>query len=465
MEGSPLSKPILELDVNRWAEQQFGTCELGDQRRTRRAVKLAAAMAANPDASTPDQTEDWADCKAAYRLFDQQDVTFEALVEPHWRLTRAREEGTWLLIGDTTTIDFGIWRNVDGLGPTGDGGGRGFLLHSSLMAAAETEEIVGLAGGAIHYRTPVPPGESRYRRLQRQRESDVWGRVIEQVGPPPPQVRFVHVFDRGGDNFDVFGCLLMQRVDWVVRAAQLTRVIKGETGHQPLGEWLETLPLAGTYELSLRATKGEAARTARLEVRFGTVGLPAPKQRSKWVREHGLFLMYQNVVEVREVDPPRGVTPLRWVLYTSLPVTNFEEAWTVITYYERRWLIEEFHKSLKTGCRLESRQYRTAARLEAVTGMLSVAAIRLVQLKSVARTEPDKPAEEVVPVRWVRLLSRVKNKKPIRTVRDFFRSLAQLGGFLGRRHDGEPGWITLWRGFEKLMLMLRGIDASRLKCG
>ena len=150
---------------------------------------------------------------------------------------------------------------------------------------------------------------------------------------------------------------------------------------------------------------------------------------------------------------------------SSLPVTNFEEAWTVITYYERRWLSEEFHKSLKTSCRLESRQYRTPARLEAVTGMLSVAAIRLVQLKSVARTEPDKPAEEVVPVRWVRLLSRVKNKKPIRTVRDFFRSLAQLGGFLGRRHDGEPGWITLWRGFEKLMLMLRGTDASRLKCG
>ena len=137
-----------ELDVERWAEEQFGDCELGDVRRTKRLVKLAGQAAAFPDGSTPAQTESWADCKAAYRLFDEADVSFEALCEPHWQSTRLRTEGTWLLIGDTTQIEFGIFREVSGLSPTGDGGGRGFFLHSELMVAADSEEIVGLADAA-----------------------------------------------------------------------------------------------------------------------------------------------------------------------------------------------------------------------------------------------------------------------------------------------------------------------------
>ena len=115
---------------------------------------------------------------------------------------------------------------------------------------------------------------------------------------------------------------------------------------------------------------------------------------------------------------------------------------------------------------MEQRQYRTAKRLEALTALLSVVAVRLLQLKSVARVAPERPAEHVVPKRWIQMLAAVrKPRKPIHTIRDFFRGLAGLGGFLGRKHDGEPGWITLWRGFEKLNLLLRGYDAIHQKCG
>ena len=130
-------------------------------------------------------------------------------------------------------------------------------------------------------------------------------------------------------------------------------------------------------------------------------------------------------------------------------------------------LIEEFHKALKSGCRLEERQYEAAKRLEAVTGVLSVLAVRLLQLKTIARDEPQRPAKQVVPMRWIQMLQSLRKRPPKApwTVRDFYRELAKLGGFLGRKSDGEPGWMTLWHGFEKLHLCLRGADAYARKCG
>jgi hypothetical protein len=114
-----------------------------------------------------------------------------------------------LLIGDTLLLtwgetDLGIRRSVQGLGPTGDGYGLGFFLHSSMMVDAASGEILGLAGQELFYRQPVPMDGNSYQRLQRSRESEVWGRVVDLVGPPAAGVRFVHVFDRGADNLDVF---------------------------------------------------------------------------------------------------------------------------------------------------------------------------------------------------------------------------------------------------------------------
>jgi hypothetical protein len=236
----------------------------------------------------------------------------------------------------------------------------------------------------------------------------------------------------------------------------------------PLDEYLDSLPLAGIYQLSVAANRDQPARTAEVEVRYGPVQLPAPRDCGKFVRECGIVSISMWAVEVREVHPPKNVKqPLRWVLYTSLPVESFEDAWQVIGYYEKRPLIEEFHKALKTGCRLEARQSQTSRRLEALTGMLSVLAVRLLQLKSVARVDPDRPAERVVPKPWLnmaRCLQRGRHRN-ISTVGEFYHAVAKLGGWLGRKHDGQPGWLTLWRGFDKLILMVRGADTIKLKYG
>jgi hypothetical protein len=458
----------VSLNVDQWAEEQFGSCKLGDRRRTARLVQYAAQAAADPSSSTPKQTESWSDCKAAYRLMECDDVTFEAITAPHYRATRARSGGTWLLISDTTETHFS-GMHVQGLGPTGDGKGRGFLLHSSLMVRPDGQEIAGLAGQVIHYRRPVkrePGGAQRLRR--KNRESVIWSQVIDQIGVAPEGVRFLHVFDRGGDQFELFCRMARHATGWVVRAAQLHRWILSPQGERlKLSDYLATLAVAGSYQVDLPANKKQLARTANVEVRFGPIRMPRPKHISAWVREADIREISMWVVEAREIDPPRGVQAARWVLWTSETVQRFDDAWCILGHYEKRWLIEEFHKALKTGCRLEGRQYEAAHRLEAITGILSVLAVRLLQLKTVARNEPQRPAAEVVPRRWITMLQRLRKTPPKRTwtVRDFYRELAKLGGFLGRKSDGEPGWITLWRGFEKLHLCLRGANAIHEQCG
>jgi len=492
----------LIVDVELWAEQQFGSCDLGDKRRTKRLMKLATQIAAKPDASTPGQTQHWADCKAAYRLMDCDDVSFQNIIAPHCQLTRARTAGRWLLIDDTTEISIPIWRDVPGLGPVGNGGGQGFLLHTAMMVSAETEELVGIAAQELFLRKPRKnKQESSAQRKHRPRESQVWSRVIDDVGAAPSGVEFIHVCDRGADNIEVFAHALARGHGWVIRASHLPRSIRTVDGRssgdptagqrKPLEQLLKTLPICGEYDLEVRANKDQPARTARMELRFGPLWMPQPQHVSPWTRENAPPFIRMNVVEAIERHPPKGVKPLRWVLYTSLPVASFDDAWQVVGYYEKRPLVEEYHKSLKTGCSVEKRLYATSERLRRIIAVLSITAVRLVQLKTVARVEPDRPAVEVVPQEWVETLvehrqsqghairqpaamsgkgakgaSHVKRVKGSNlTVREFFRHLAMLGGFLGRKSDGEPGWITIWRGLTDLLRLVQGYRLAKNKCG
>lgn len=458
----------MTLDIGVWAQQQFGTCKLGDRRRTKRVVQLAAQVAAQPDASTPKQTERWRACKAAYRLFNQQDVTFDALIGPHCAQTRAVGAGTWLIVNDTTELNYGVNRDIQGLGRVGDGLGRGFFLHTAMLIGADTEEIVGLAAQEL-FKRPVRKlsRQSSARRKHRRRESEVWGRVIDRVGPPPEAARFIHVCDRGADNFEVYCRLQANRADWVIRAAQLHRTVLDAAGtRRALHDILDEQPCGGAYDLQVRANKQQPARTARIEVRFTKITMPRPQHVSSYVRQRGSCDIPMYVAEAREINPPKGVKPLRWVLLTSEQVDSFDDAWRVIEWYEKRPLIEEYHKCLKTGCRAEFRQYETADRLAAVVGLLSVVAMRLLQLKMVARKAPETPAEQVVPKWWLATLRAVTQlHKPINTVGEFFRRLAMFGGFLGRKSDGHPGWQTIWSGLEKLLLCVRGAQSMSKKCG
>lgn len=453
---------MLVVGNEKWVEDQFSTCELKHKKRTERLQLVAANMLASPEASLPSQNPQWKDLKAAYRLFDRPEVTHKAVCEPHWKKTRQTKPGRYLLISDTTDIDHYSHQATTGLGMLGDGQGRGVQLHSCMMYDCDGSKIVGQAGAMLFYRSRKPKSESRTKRLQRIREGVYWGEVVDQVGPPPEGSQWIHVFDRGGDNYESFCHLAQSRCHWIVRAGQLHRnVLNGDRQRMPLSDAVADPELLGSYELSLRSRPGVAARTAKLEVSATSIFFVAPAHKSPYVRQCGIEEISMRVVLVQEVDAPKGVTPIRWILLTSLPVKTFADAWQVIEDYEHRWLIEEYHKVIKSGCGIEQHALRTADRLEPLIGLISVIGIRLFQLKLIGRNEIEAKAKRHVPSDWLDCLKRLKPKTNLSklTVYEFFRELAKLGGFLGRTGDGEPGWQTIWRGFQKMQTLL---DAMRL---
>jgi hypothetical protein len=481
------------LDAEQWAREQFDSCELGDRRRNKRLVKFARQVAANPAASTPDQTRRLGDCKAAYRLMDCDDIEFGALLAPHCQQTRARSSasGRALLIHDKTEVSFSTMREpIEGLGLTGNNKRQGFHLHTALKIAAKGEEILGLAGQLLFYRQAAPkrPDGKRETVLnakRRPRESEVWRRLIEQVGPAPAGQSFVHMGDREGDNFEVYAQALACRTSWIIRAAQLGRKVCPVNPAEPdqppskptttIEALLAEKGFGEGYEVPVPAPKGKRARTAFVQLRWVSFWMPRPNPCSQWSKTNAPAFIRMTAVEVYEVKPPAGAKPLRWVLYTRESVADAPEARQIAQDYSRRPMIEDYHKSLKTGCCLQERQYATAARLERVAAVLSLVAVRLVQIRSIARVEPERPANEVAPQEWVATLYQCTVYESPKyaqrwteanwTVMEFMRRLAGLGGFLGRKGDGVPGWITLWRGVTKLLLLIEGRRLGQQKCG
>lgn len=459
-------------DPMAWAEREFGECQLGDRRRVERLKKVAAQVAVRPDGSTPDQFEIWSDLKATYRLFNCGDVSFQGILEPHCRHTRedCRPGDVMLILNDTTELDYTTHRKTRGLGVIGNGGGRGFFVHSGLMVNAVSGRIEGMAGQEIFYRQARkgkrPPNNTK--RRSEKRESAVWGRLIDRIGPPPPEVRWIHVCDRGADDFEVMCKALHNNCGFVIRASRLQRKVLTPDGRPlKLAERMDELPACGTREIHVPAHAKRPSRTAVVELRYGEVFIPRPSVLTPWLKQHApQEPLPLQVVELREMTPPKGEQPIRWVLYSTESATSSAEANQIIEHYEKRPTIEDYHKCFKTGCRVECRQYQEAASLERVAALLSVCAVRLLQLKTAARETPNLPARKVVPEEWITTLQRVR-KRPANlnvTVHEFVRELAGLGGHLLRKCDGEPGWITVWRGHEKLQQILRGVHAAQRRC-
>ena len=446
-----------------WISEQFSDCGLSDTRRNKRLMKVGGSMLASPDTSIPQQNVEWADTKAAYRLFDCPAVTFQGIAEIHWKRTRSNARERCLLISDTTDIDHSFHNATTGLGMLGDGGGRGVQLHSCLVYSTQQEQIVGVASARLHYRKRVPENETRMQRLKRKRESQLWGDLVSEIGPVPINSQWIHVFDRGGDNFEAMCQILLNQCDWIIRAAKLQRnVVLGSGEKMPLKAAIEKANYLGSYELELRSRPGEAARTMEIDVSSIQVNLPSPTLKSPWLKTCGIPSIDMSVVLVRETNAPTGKNPIQWVFYTSLPASTFDQAWQVIEDYEQRWLIEEYHKVLKTGCNIEGHALRTADRLEALIGLVSVIGIRLFQLKLIGRSQPDVKAKHYVPTLWLQCLQKYRPKLQTKTmtVYQFFRELAKLGGFLARKHDGEPGWQTTWRGYKKLTTLMEGLQLA-----
>jgi hypothetical protein len=454
------------LDPAAWAETTFGTVALGDARRTARAVTVAAALAARPAASLPAAVGDPAALKAAYRLLHEPDVTVGALTAPHRAETMAAagDVPVVLLVQDTTEFDYTHHRATTDLGPIGNGRGRGYLLQS-VLAVTPGKIVLGLARLEPFRRVPAPRrGERCDERRDRPRESEVWGRTARDLGAPPSGSRWVHVGDRGADVFTFLTACRAVRTDFLVRVAQDRRATDDDGAATRVLLAARAAPAMADRPLAIPARPGQPARTATVAVAWVPVTVQPPADAR--VGEP----IPAWVVRVWEPAPPDDTDPVEWVLLTSVPTDTVEAAWERVDWYGCRWLVEEYHRCLKTGCRLEASQLRDLDALWRLLGLRAPIAVRLLILRQAARTDPDQPATAVVPAAVVAIVA-AKTGQPATgmTVRTCWRLIARLGGHQGRRRDGDPGWQTLWTGWLYVQTLLEGVHlAYRLgepRCG
>ena len=451
------------LPPTQWAQQQFALAELGDRRRTQRLVNLAQGLAAHPGGTLPQAFPEWAELKAAYRFLDRPEASFARILAPHLARTRAacRQPGEYLLIEDTTLLDYSGGPAAAELGCIGDGRGRGFELHTTLavriagwtLEQRPEGQLVGLLGQQCARPRPAPPDETCAQSLSRPRRSQRWAAALKEAGAPPEGGRWIYVADREADFYEPIQWCQQHRVDFVIRACHDRRLAEG-AGH--LRPTLAQAPVLGQTTVELRARPGQAARTAFLAVRAVQVDLDGPWRRAGWQPP----LAGVWAVEVREVQAPAGVQqPLHWVLLTSLACDRWAAVLRVVGRYTARWWIEEYHKALKSGAGVEESQLERGHRLESLIAVLAVVAVRLLATKLLARSCPEggAAAQSFGPQALALLEAKLGRPQGGWTNQGVLIATARLGGFLARKRDGLPGWQTIWRGWQRLMWMCEGV--------
>jgi hypothetical protein len=460
--------------AGQWAQEEFAFADLGDLRRSKRLVNIATQLAAHPGGTLPQAFPDWSELKAAYRFFDSASADFTKILQPHLERTRrvCREPGEYLIIEDSSDLDFSHHRRTQDLGVIGDGKGRGFELHSALAVRVEAwtleqrpeGQVVGLFDQQCRRPGPAPKGESRRERFQRRRQSSWWAEALRRVGRPPSTCRWIYLADRESDFYEPIQTCQQEGIDYVIRGFHNRRLAEG-TGK--LHEALDRAAVLGQSTVELRSRRGEPARTAIVELRSVQVDLEGPWRPDGWQEP----LRRVWVLEVQEVPAPEGVKePLHWVLLTSLPCKTLAEARRVVGRYTARWWVEEYHKALKSGAGVEDSQLERGGRLEPLMAVLAVVAVRLLNTKMLARSQPDgwEAKESFGPEALAILEKKFGRPKGGWTNQNVLVATARLGGFLARKHDGMPGWQTIWRGWQRLMWMCEGLETlneDRERCG
>ena len=440
-----------------WAQTEFGTAELGDKRRTARLVELAQRLGERPEVSLPQALEHTAALKGAYRFFDNADIAHESVLAPHVlsSIGRMSARPVVLAVQDTSYLDYATHPATEALGPLNAEGGHGMIMHTTFAVTPERLPL-GVLSLRLWARDPAKPRqrESRRTRQIKDKESHKWIESVQAVAALKerlPGTRLVSVADRESDVFEFFLEAQKLGIDLLARAAY-DRNVDGD--QEQVFATLASAPVVAHKYLALAATPKRKARTAKLEVRACPLVLHAPRNGTA----RGLPPLALWGVWAYELEAPQGAQPLDWKLLTSVPVLTAEDALERLEWYAARWSIEQWHKILKDGCRIEMRQLQSAERLKRLITVYAVIAWRIFYATLLARLVPDMSCTAILQQEeWEALYCRIHHKPiPVATpppLRQAVHWIARLGGFLDRRGDGEPGSKTLWRGFQHLIAM------------
>jgi transposase-like protein/DDE family transposase len=460
---------------------EFSLAELGNRARTRRLCQLAETVARAPERSFPKLAGSDAELMALYRFLGNRSYDYLDIMEPHILQTVERivEAQTALLIHDTTDFTFSGEVPRAGLGHL-HGAQPGFLAHIGLALGAG-----GLARplGVMALRAWARTGPKTSKRGGKKRsgsdyaketdkESARWlAGVQEARARVGGRAQLIHIMDREGDIFTLLAWLVEQQERFVIRL-RVDRAVGAEMvfgtqdhvsdvlcGVEAVAERM--VPLSrradSTVPLVQKTHPARAERTARLSFRATRMMLMRPnylgRTYPKWLVVH--------VVHVLEQEPPAGEEPVEWTLLTTEPIDTAEQVLQIVDWYRARWTIEEFNKALKTGCAIEKRQLESMDALTKALALFVPIAWRLLLMRFLCRTCPQAPATEVLTPIQVDVLRHFSVRVPLDerpTVRQALLAVAGLGGHLKR--NGEPGWLTLGRGYEELLRLELGWTAA-----
>lgn len=450
------SPPVRRREGKDWAEEEFGNADLGDERLTKRLVHIVRDFCARPQGSVPQACQSRAKTKAAYRFFDHPEMSMDRILDPHYEATlvRARQEVVVLAVQDTTTLNYTAHPATENLGPIGYrlDRGIGLIVHDTMVFNREGTPL-GLVDVQCWARDPEDFGKKKRRHElpMEEKESHKWlasFRKVAEAQKRCPGTTFVSVGDREADVYELFDLALRDRSGpkLLVRAMQNRALVEGQ-GH--LWEEVRRQGVCALLEVHVPRRGSRPSRVARLEVKFAELTLKAP-QAKKSLKEVRIW-----AVLAEEVDSPDAGEPIEWMLLSTCKVSTAEEAIEKVNWYGLRWGIEVYHRTLKSGCKIEERQLGQADRIEACLAVDMVVAWRVFHLTKLGREAPDVPCTVFFEEAEWKALRVYLSQNPtppdqVPTLNEATRMVASLGGFLGRKGDGQPGTKSLWIGLQRL---------------
>jgi hypothetical protein len=439
-------------------------------------MQLGESFFAMPTANIPQACATKAAVKAAYRFFDNDQISMDAILAPHFGATEQRicNHELALVVQDTSTLNYTSHPGTTGLGPinTIEDKSIGLLLHDT-MAFTQEGTPLGLLDVQCWARDKNTAGSrhERHKKTIEEKESIKWlksYRAVCEVQARCPNTQLIVMADREADIHELFVEHLQIRksAELLIRAEKSrNRNITTDDEEQIQRMWpfMHTMKPAGIVEVVVPPRQNRPSRVAKLQVRFSSLTLKAPR------RKPSLPDVPLYAVHAKEIDAPADVVePIEWMLLSSLPVYSFEEAKTALVRYAKRWGIEIYHRILKSGCRIEDRQLGAARRLENCLAIDMVVAWRIHHLTWLGRETPDVPCTVYFDDEEWKALVGFINQTPVApttppTLRQAMIMVASLGGFLNRKSDGEPGTETIWRGLQRLDDITKAYIAFVLK--
>ena len=422
---------------------------------------------ARPGASLPQMMGDEAGLEGAYRFLSNKRVHAHAILAPHIAATAERvvAMGGAYCISDTTELRFG-GEGRQGLGSL-QGGGRGFHAHLGLAVARDGSRLpLGLLGLDVLVRPEEPKRRSKTKKSRNAADSESlkWSRVAEAAEDAVDgRASLIHLMDREADIYALLSSFVSRDSRFIVRVAQNRNVIDDDEGTLKLFDALGTGIELGERHVPLsrrpRAMKPHprrAERSARLTFASKTLEVRRPKTAAKHLPES----LSLNFVHVYEKHPPEGESPIDWKLVTSEPIGTEQAIEAVIDGYRTRWVIEEYNKAIKSGCRIERSQLES---IEAILNLLAIilpVASQLLALRSLAALNGSVLALGAmtrVQLDALRLMSAARlNHEP--TAQEALLAVARLGGHI--KNNGPPGWLVLHRGFQDLLRYAAVLEAQ-----